>query len=339
MEIMLPAGSVTGVGSLPFTDPRRALRFVADHCPTLPFWPQLPNRHPHEGVIAQGLGALAELLEPAASPYCWRIRPSSVHRFASALEEEAARLIPETAAGFFAFRSAFRGGEFPAAVAIKAQSEGPVTLAHCVLVEGQPLARQVGWLDRFASFLARQAAWQIASLQQLGKPVLFVLDEPAISLALAGASPEHTSAIVTAINHVLNAVHEAGALAGLHCCAPLPLPLVRSLNLDLVSFDAHLPIDDQGWLEVASSIMARSGYLAFGLVPTNPASGLEPSDLFAQWLRLAASAGDITEVASRTIVTATCGLALTSPSHTTAVFNRCREAGERIKQLTHSTFL
>lgn len=336
MGISLPPGCVTGVGSLPFTDPHRAVRFVAEYSPALPFWPQLPKRHPGEGVIAQGLGALAAFLEPAAKPFCWQLRPGIAQNFSAALDADDACLVPATAAGFFAFEAAVRAREFPDAVAIKAQSEGPATLAHCVFVDSQPLACLPGWLDRIASFIARQAVWQVHRLQRLGKPVIFVLDEPAISLALAGTSPAYVSEVVAAINRVLHAVREAGAVAGLHCCAPLPLTLVHALNLDLVSFDAHLPVDGDRWLDLARLVVSRSGHLAFGLVPTDPNSQTGTPELFAQWLRLAATAGDVIELANRTIVTATCGLGLATPAHAASVFERCRQIGDRIEQLAQS---
>ena len=47
------AGRVTGIGSLPFTDPEAGVRFVAEHSPEIPFWPQLPRRSEDEGMIAQ----------------------------------------------------------------------------------------------------------------------------------------------------------------------------------------------------------------------------------------------------------------------------------------------
>lgn len=336
MGILLPPGCVTGVGSLPFADPHEAVQFVVDYSPVLPFWPQLPCRHPGEGVIAQGLGPLAALLEPAAKPYCWQLRSGKARAFTAGLDGEDACLIPATAAGFFDFEAAFRAGRFPRAAAVKAQSEGPVTLAHCMFVGGEPLACQSGWLNRVTSFVARHAVWQVNRLQRLGKPVVFVLDEPAISLTPCDASPVRTAEIMRAIAIVLHAVREAGAVAGLHCCAPLPVGMLPALNLDLVSFDAHLPVDGGGWFDLARAVVARSGYLAFGLVPTGPKPEHGPADLFAQWLRLAATAGDVITIANKTIVTATCGLGLAMPATAVSVFERCRQVGEKIGQLSRS---
>jgi len=331
--IELPPGCVTGVGSLPFMNAEEAVRFVANWSPVLPFWPQLPRRCAGEGVIAQGLGALAAFIEPAAKPFCWQLRPGKAQAFAVALDANDACLIPATAAGFFAFETAFQAGVFPDAVAVKAQLEGPATLAHCVFVDGLPLACQPDWLGRVTSFIARQAVWQVNRLQRLGKPVVFVVDEPAISLALSGASPVRISEIVAAITSVLHAVREAGAAAGLHCCAPMPVGLVQALNLDLVSFDAHLPISSENWFDLAHSVVARSGHVAFGLVPTSPNSEFSTPDLFARWLRFAATAGDVIEIANKTIVTATCGLGLATPITAISVFERCQQVGKTIGRL------
>jgi hypothetical protein len=332
MGVALPPGCVTGVGSLPFVDPQEAVRFVADHCPVLPFWPQLPRRHPSEGVIPQGLGRLAAFLEPAAKPFCWQVRSDRVASFASALKDDDAPLDPESAAGFFELENAIRAGSFPNVAAFKAQSAGPATVAHCVFVDGKPLATQPDWLELVTTFSARQAVWQVDRLRNLGKPVVFVLDEPAIRIALSCASADRAAEIVAAIATVLRAVRNAGAAAGLHCCAPLPIEGIQTLDLDFVSFDAHLPLDGANWLDFAASVLARSGHLAFGLVPTGPAPTPGTDELFALWLRLAAAAGDLRTVAERTVVTATCGLGLATPERAGAAFEACRQLGDRIQQ-------
>jgi len=336
MEGKLPAGCVTGVGSLPFTDPKDAIDFVAHHCPVLPFWPQLPKRQSGEGVIAQGLGILSAFLEPAARPFCWQIQPGKGRVFAEGLDEQDAYLIPETAAGFFAFEAALRKGEFPRAVALKAQSEGPATLAHWVFHEGRSLANEPGWMRRVAAFVARQAIWQVKRLQRYGRPVIFVLDEPAISLALADAPPELIEEIIHAVATVLIAVRKAGATAGIHCCAQLPTMLLQRLPFQLLSFDAHLPMEGPAWGELVRSVLHRSGSLAFGLVPTNPEPVPGAGELFALWLRLAATAGDVLEMAHKTIVTATCGLGLSTPSAAASVFEQCNRVGEKIERLSQS---
>lgn len=56
---------------------------------------------------------------------------------------------------------------------------------------------------------------------------------------------------------------------------------------------------------------------------------------------LAATAGDVIEIANianNTIVTATCGLGLATPATAVSAFERCRQVGEKIRQLSCSAF-
>jgi hypothetical protein len=323
----LTPGCVTGVGSLPFVDAGEAVDFVAEFSPELPFWPQLPLRAAGEGMIAQGMGSLIGYLEPADRPYCWSVRSDAVAAFAAALEVDDSGLNPESAGGFFALELAIQSGRFPGARAVKAQLEGPATLAHCLFLNGVPMARVPGWLDRLTGFLERQAAWQVRRLADLGLPVVFVLDEPAV--ALVDGKSRAAPAVAGALRRVLGAARREGAGVGIHCCAPLPSAAFRGLGLDLLSFDANLP-SDEGFTDLARAILDRGGYLAFGLAPTGSSSATVKS-MEARWLGLASSLGDLAAVAARSLVTATCGLGLSTPAETIASFNLARAMGTAIR--------
>ncbi len=326
LQAGLSPGCVTGVGSLPFIDAQEAVAFVAEFSPELPFWPQLPLSAAGEGVIAQGLGSLIEFLEPAGRPFCWAVRSGVAAAFAAALEGGDAGLNPETAAGFFALERAIQAGRFPQAKAVKAQLEGPATLAHCLFLDGVPIARVAGWLDRLARFLEHQAAWQVRRLAEHGLPVVFVVDEPAVSCFDEKGRVAATAA--GALRRVLGAARREGAVAGIHCCAPLPSAAFRELGLDLLSFDANLPTDG-GFLDLARSILDRGGYLAFGLAPTGSLSATVES-MEARWLALASSLGDLTTVAARSLVTATCGLGLSTLAETATSFTLAQRMGAAI---------
>ena len=255
------------------------------------------------------------------------MRSGAAVAFAAALERDDAGLDPETAGGFFALERAIQSGRFSRARAAKAQLEGPATLAHCLFLDGVPVARVPGWLDRLAGFLERQAAWQVRRLAGLGLPVVFVLDEPAVSLV--DGKSRAAPAAAAALRRVLGAARREGAAVGIHCCAPLPSAAFRGLGLDLLSFDANLPTDE-GFSDLARGIMDREGYLAFGLAPTGSSSATALS-MEARWLTLASSLGDLTAVAARSLVTATCGLGLSTPAETIASFTMARETGAAIR--------
>ncbi|WP_406697897.1 hypothetical protein V5E97_03500 [Singulisphaera sp. Ch08] len=328
----LPPGCVTGVGSLPFLDADEAVEFVAQQCPELPFWPQLPRRTAGEGVIVQGLGRLIKYLEPAHRPYCWSVRPGAGPAFEAALDDGEAGLSPETAAGFFALERAIGSGRFPAARAVKTQLEGPATLARCLFLDGTPMSRIHGWLERLAGFLERQAAWQVRRLRNLGLPVILMLDEPALSLI--DDSGHSASTVATTLRCVLDAARLEGAAVGIHCCAPLPSSAFAGLGLDLLSFDAHLSVADDGFFDLAHDILNGGGSLAFGLAPTGPSS-MTAESMETRWLALASLLGDPHDVAARTVVTATCGLGLSTRAETFKSFTLARRTGDAIR--SHAT--
>jgi hypothetical protein len=335
--ISLPAGCVTGVGSLPFTDAVAAVDFVAQHCPQLPFWPQLPRRCTKEAMITQVLGALSQYLEPAGQPFCWSIPEAHEATFAKALRDDTAALVPETAGGFFEFERRLRANHFANAAGIKAQFVGPLTLAHCLFSHGKSLAGQPGWLELITGYISRQAVWQIQRLQQGRQPIVLVVDEPIVghfpgSGTPSGGSGQQSNAFVEAIECVLQSIRNAGAIAGLHCCAPLPIPIIEHLSIDYLSFDAHLVQDVGGLVRLSRQILDRGGLLAFGLIPTTlvPVLNDVPA-LTSQWGDLASNINDVRNVARRTLVTATCGIGSGTLEHAKQSFQIAAEVGNSIR--------
>jgi hypothetical protein len=66
------AGSATGIGSLPGSDIREAVRVVFGELPDLPHLPELPARGPGADMIGRGAGLLVDMpvdLQPAG----WRL--------------------------------------------------------------------------------------------------------------------------------------------------------------------------------------------------------------------------------------------------------------------------
>jgi hypothetical protein len=325
-QVSLPPGCVTGVGSLPHVNPDEAVEFVARYCPELPFWPQLPRRCAAEGVIGQGMGRLIEFVESSVRPYCWTVRTEARSGFEAGLEDAEAGLLPENAAGFFALERAIEANRFPLARAVKAQIEGPATLAHCLYLLDEPMSRSSEWLERLAAFLERQVAWQVRRLSAHGLPVVFVLDEPTLTPALVRHAGPVLATITSSIRRVLDAARREGAIAGLHCCAPLPLALLAQLDIDLLSFDAHLPIDEPGFAHFARALEERNGYLAYGLAPTGSTSATVES-MKHRWLALASVLENPSAIAGRSLVTATCGLGLSTLTEAAASFTLARRMG------------
>jgi hypothetical protein len=111
----LGGGAITDVGSMPHVDPAAAVRLVAELCPEIPFWPQLPQRAPGELMVAQALAPVAELLRPREGRYGYQLANRDRAELLRRLIYGSAQLTPEGAAGFFTLEAAPAANAFPRA--------------------------------------------------------------------------------------------------------------------------------------------------------------------------------------------------------------------------------
>jgi hypothetical protein len=167
----------TGVGSLPGTDPREAVRTVLGLLGDLPFLPELPERGPHADLVGRSTALLVDLpvdLQPTG----WRLvgRPSRDGRRAAdllardldALEEAASSAPPP---------------------ALKVACAGPWTLAASVeLTRGDKVLADPAAVDDLAQSLAEGLLRQLQDLHARLPDTRLVLqlDEPSLPAVLAG---------------------------------------------------------------------------------------------------------------------------------------------------------
>lgn len=234
--------TVTGVGSLPHTDPDEAASFVLATT-DVPYLPQMPNRHPAEGMLAQwgdGFGGAA------SDGFALRTGRSPVAR-AEAFAGAAAMLdrTPATAA------------------VIKTQATGPVTLAAALLAggfDGDVWDTVVdGLLDRVAAHLA----WIRASLP--GAEIVLAFDEPALGALEDPAFAITVPEAAAALGQVLEGTEAA---TGIHCCDDTDWGMVGRLRPSFISCDVGAlgPGFSQGAVELATAI-ADGTWFIWGVVP------------------------------------------------------------------------
>jgi glutathione S-transferase len=333
----LGAGAVTGIGSLPHTDAEAAVRLVAEVSPEIPFWPQLPQRAVEERMVEQALTPVLDLLAPRRDSCGYALlradrRADLIARF----EQAQAALAPFAAAGFFAFERALADGAFPRAVVLKGQIIGPATLAALLFVDGLPLVNDPVALAVVGSYIQRLAIWQIERLARWRTPVLLMLDEPYLALLPERDATGETMRVVQSVVHGIQAT---GALVGVHCCAILPdgappVALLCRTGADVVSFDAYHRVASWCAAPEVCAFLARGGVLAFGLVPTlHDLSALCSADLLTNWIIATAGCDRQVDVASHTLVTATCGLGLLSEDAARQSFRLARDVAGLIGRM------
>jgi hypothetical protein len=235
--------SPTGVGSLPHTDPGKAVRLVLSGFREIPCWPQLPRRSFLETMYAQYAAGLpgaviqGERLYVEGGEAAMPEAEAFYERFL--LEDPDAFAVPaERAAGLHGLLAEAEG-PFPA---VKGQVTGPVSFGLMVTDRGKkpiyydPVAR-----DILVKHLLRVAQWQVRSLSRLSPNVILVLDEPYLASVGSALLSLGREEVVGCLDEIFDG-----------------------------SFDAYEYADSLLlYSKEVAGFLRRGGSLAFGIVPTS----------------------------------------------------------------------
>ncbi|NTW48754.1 MAG: hypothetical protein HGB19_03305 [Chlorobiales bacterium] len=306
-----PRGAVTGVGSLPMTDPQEAIQFVETCCPEVPFWPQLPRRSASESMVEQVLGPLKPFLKPAegVSRFGYDVRDGALSEFIQALGAAPVGLDDDRAAGFFAFEHALQNGSFRKALALKGQLIGPITLSGLLFLNGRSFLHEPALAGKVGAYLERVAHWQIDRLKVFGRPVLMFFDEP--GFGCLAKKELLVNELLRVLSAGLQSVRRRGAFCGLHCCASGPYKLMCEAGPDVISFDADQDLDAFFNEPSATEFVRQGGSVAFGLVPTCLTDrSFDTEKVFARWKTALEKCVNFPDVAKQSFITASCGLGL-----------------------------
>lgn len=308
----------TGIGSLPGADAAafdESLRIVLGTFTELAHLPELPGRGAQGDLTGRALAVVAELgadLQPAG----WRLTGSG-----GGVDQRRARSL--LAQDLDAFEEQTQGYDG----VLKVQVAGPWTLAATVeRPRGDRVLADHGARRELAQALAEGVREHVTDVCRRvpGAEVVVQLDEPALPAVLAGRVPtasgfhRHRSvdlpAASPALEWVMTAVAEAGAMPLVHCCAPdVPFGLLTGAGARGVSVDLAMltPADYDGLAEVLES--GRT--LMLGVVPSvDPATWPDDGQLTEQVLRALDMLGlDPSADTGDLVITPSCGLAGASP--------------------------
>lgn len=249
-------------------------------------------------------------------------------------------LTPETARGFFALLDEIESTQQPP-VALKGQITGPVTQATGLTDQnGRAIFYDDRLLDIVGKTLAMKARWQAEKLSQRGVPAIVFIDEPGLagfgSSAFISISRED---IARVLSEVIDAIHQAKGLAGVHVCANTDWSLILDSSADILSFDAY-GFFDRLVLYKASlrTFFDQDRILAWGIAPTSDAGDIEKettSSLVAKWEsqagQLEALGIQREKILAQSLITPSCGTGSLSLDHAVKVLEMTREVSETLR--------
>jgi hypothetical protein len=266
----------TGVGSLPHAEAPTAVRDVFDILGNhIPFWPQLPRRSFYENMYVQFAGRLPGLVVDEAGKSIRVVADGDQYLadledcFVKIQEADAAAFAIErsTAEGLYLFVDELR--KKSGAGWVKAQLIGPLSLGLTLLDEAKkPILYHADLRQILAPMLALEAAWLAGQLRSHRKRAIIFIDEPYLVAVGTSACSLPRQEIVAMIDRVVEAIHDAGALAGLHCCGNTDWDLVLSTDIDILNFDAWEYLDKlMLHASALKDFLKKGGVPAIGIVP------------------------------------------------------------------------
>ncbi len=311
----------TGIGSLPMSDPEKAMDTVLTYLQDIPFWPQLPQRGFREQMIPQYSQAFPGIVEDAVRERVFVETARAMDEMENFYEREMAgdldhfAITPDYAAGLDAMIRGLRRHRPDNLSFTKGHVTGPVTFGFTVKDEkGAAIFYDPNLADAVCRLVAMKAMYQIRLFHEFQVPTIIFMDEP--YMAAFGTTGMNISREdgVRSLNMVVDKIHEAGGTAGVHCCGNTDWSLLFETRVSIVNFDAFHFMERMAlYPEQIQSFLARGGVLAWGIVPTSTSVRKESAESLAGRLlqgveSLARLGVDRERLLTQGLITPACGM-------------------------------
>lgn len=276
----------TGVGNLPYTDVKEALKQIWRVLPLAPHWPQLPQLGAKSSFVGQYLRILVELgiIEGFEQTKFQENLPDWAERMASFYEvylqaeegDEAAlerfSFTPEGGVGLEEFCNQLNQQGTQNALLLKGQLSGPTTLGMQITDQNRRACYYNEQLrDILVKTLRTHARWQTRKLTHYGLPVLVSIDDP--SIYAYGSSTHLTldrETLIANLNEIAEGILAEGGIPGSHVCAGADWTILFDSKIQVVNFDAYEFMTSMiTQAQALDEFLARGGILAWGIVPTS----------------------------------------------------------------------
>ena len=343
----------TAIGSMPFECADYATQVSLERLDA-PIWPQLPRLGLKEQMeIQYSEGLPCAVIDYDKNRLFFQTDGDYSDAFAEFYEAYMAAMDPddgdgdcaamaiteEFSKGIFALERALaaKGGKLPF---LKVQTTGPCSFALTLVDENKrAIYYQDDFRDVIVKALAMKCRWQIQKFKPFCDNIICFIDEPILS---AFGSSTYVSVqrddVVTMLSEVIDAVHQDGALAGIHCCGNTEWSILVDAGVDILNFDAYSYGETVAmYPEHIARHLKRGGALAWGVVPTSAQIREETVDTLEAQLEkvmdhLATTGGiDKSQIVDQAILTPSCGTGSLEAEDAERVFTLLKELTARMK--------
>jgi hypothetical protein len=340
----------TATGSFPHDEGQQLSQFLVS-CLDIPCWPQLPRRNFRERMYVQYSTSLPAIKVDEARERVYFDTSNDITEalecfYSNYLTEDLAafRLDPDYASGFYVLLDIL---DFDSDGWVKGQVTGPISFG--LTVTDQDLCPSLYndlLADAIVKNMACNARWQIRELRSVRPNVILFVDEPYLAAFGSAFINIGRRQAVTLLNEVFAAIHQEGALAGVHCCANTDWSVLLETTVDILNIDAY------GYLENLAlypaelrAFLDRGGLVAWGIVPNSEEIyAATPEGLaqrLCQGLKLMQNKArarevelTINELIQKSLLTTSCGLGPTTIPVAEQSMEFLNATGEIIRQIS-----
>lgn len=336
----------TGIGSLPVKDAAEACKIIFDSV-DIPFWPQLPGRSFKEFMMPQYAEGMPFLKIDEEKERIWfeigDDKADKIYTFYEKYLKENPydfALSKEYVPGFYFFIDELerqkRRFEY-----LKGHVTGPLTFSLGVPDQKKrPIYYDADILDVIVKAISQKAVWQIKELQRHAGKVIIFIDEPILSAfgssTYLGLTRED---VIRLLNEVIDAIHKAGGISGIHCCGNTDWSIIAATKIDIINFDAYLFTRSIAiYPNEINDFLKRGGFLAWGIVPTSEAIRKESADSLYNKMTndmnqlITTNAFSKDMLLKQCLITPSCGTGSMQETDARAVFKTLKEMGKRFKE-------
>jgi methionine synthase II (cobalamin-independent) len=319
--------------------------------PEAPPWPQLPKRHWREGLLpqyAEGLPGLVEHIQ--AGKVSVNKEAENVTRDMTEFYEAVMRAQETGDFTYFEISEKASSG-IPAAREVfskltsrppyvKVQTTGPISFALGVSDEkGIPLYYDDNYADIVLQNVIMKSIWQIRLFKPYGEKVICFIDEPTLSSFGSSVYIHVTQEqVVSKLSAVVEALHQEGAIVGVHVCGNSEWTMLMDAEVDILNFDAYTYGEGIAlYASQVSQYLEKGGILAWGIVPTNAAIAEETAASLERKLaerveHLAEHGVDRDLIWQQTLITPSCGMGSMTEADAERVLDTLRELALRVQE-------
>ncbi len=310
------------VGSLPHLNPQDAVDLMLKHIPEIPVWPQLPKSGYLESMYIQFSGGMPFVQLDSSRERMYMDISGDIY---GELEKFYTRVI-EDDLEYFAIQSEYAHGleafidrlwrQKPNSLKwIKGQITGPISFGLMITDQRKrSILYHEEVFDAVLKSLVLKTRWQVRNLKRLWDKIIIFIDEPYLSSFGSAFINLTREQALQYLGEVIDAIHQEGGLAGVHCCGNTDWSILMETQLDIINFDAYEYFQGMTlYIDQLKAFFKREGVLAWGIVPTSDQIEKESvesllNNLYSKIDELSGRGIPKKMILSQSLITPSCGM-------------------------------